>query len=182
MNLYQQETKEILEALLLCSAEPLTLSALMEITGYESGQILEALSQLQQDYVQQGRGFEICEIAGGWMFATFSKHAPYIEKLVKPRLSTLSQASLEVLSIIAYRQPITRAEMEEIRGVSCDSSVNTLLERNLIRESGRKDAPGRPILFSTTTDFLKYFGLTSLQDLPALETLQTEETSPLNNE
>jgi segregation and condensation protein B len=180
LNLYQQETKEILEALLLCSSEPLSLSALIEITGYESGQILEALSHLQQEYVQQGRGFEICEIAGGWMFATFPRHASYLEKLLRPKLSTLSQASLEVLSIVAYRQPVTRGEMEEIRGVNCDSPVNTLLERNLIRESGRKDAAGRPILFATTTDFLKYFGLTSLQDLPPLEQgqLALEETLP----
>ena len=167
MILYPQEVKEILEALLLCSAEPLTLDALSEITGYQTGDILDVLDQLQQDYLQQGRGFEICEIAGGWMFATYTKHAPYIEKLVKPRLSSLSQASLEVLSIIAFRQPVTRSEMEEIRGVSCDSPVNTLLERGLIREAGRKEVPGRPILFATTTDFLKYFGLKSLAELPA---------------
>ena len=170
MNLYPQEIKELLEALLLCSAEPLTLAALAGITGYESQDLLEALDMLQQEYHQQGRGFEICEIAGGWMFATFSKHSSYIEKLVKPRLSSLSNASLEVLSIIAYRQPVTRSEMEEIRGVNCDSSVNTLLERGLIREAGRRDVPGKPIMFATTTDFLKYFGLTSLHDLPALET------------
>ena len=168
MILYQQEIKELLEALFLCSSEPLTLAALVEITGYESEDILETLDQLQQDYLQQGRGFEICEIAGGWMFSTFPRHAPYIEKLVKPKLSSLSQASLEVLSIIAYRQPITRGEMEEIRGVNCDSSVNTLLDRGLIREAGRKNVPGKPILFETTTDFLKYFGLTSLKDLPQL--------------
>jgi segregation and condensation protein B len=160
---------ELLEALLLCSAEPLTLTMLTDITGYESQDILEALGALQQEYHEQGRGFDICEIAGGWMYATLSKHARFIEKLVKPRLSTLSQASLEVLSIIAYRQPVTRGEMEEIRGVSCDSPVNTLLERGLIREAGRKDVPGRPILFATTTDFLKYFGLTSIKDLPELE-------------
>ena len=170
MLLYPQETKELLEALLLCSSEPIPLAALMDITGYESPDILEALGQLQQDYLQQGRGFEIREIAGGWMFASFPKHAPYIEKLVKPRLSALSQASLEVLSIIAYRQPVTRGEMEEIRGVNSDSSVNTLLDRGLIREAGRKEVPGRPILYTTTTDFLKYFGLTSLQDLPPMET------------
>ncbi|MCL1849722.1 MAG: SMC-Scp complex subunit ScpB, partial [Clostridiales bacterium] len=163
MILYPQEIKELLEALLLCSGEPLTLEALSEITGYESADILEVLDRLQQDYLEQGRGFEICEIAGGWMFATLPKHAPYIEKLVKPRLVSLSQASLEVLSIIAYRQPVTRSEMEEIRGVNCDSSVNTLLERGLIREAGRKEVPGRPILFATTTDFLKHFGMTSLR-------------------
>ncbi|MCL2103052.1 MAG: SMC-Scp complex subunit ScpB [Syntrophorhabdaceae bacterium] len=167
-----QETRRIqgiLEALLLCSAEPLTLATLSEITGCQSGAVLEALDRLQQDYYEQGRGFAICEIAGGWMFATFPQHAPYIEKLVKPRISSLSQASLEVLSIIAYRQPVTRGEMEEIRGVNCDSSVNTLLDRGLIREAGRKDVPGKPLMFATTTDFLKYFGLTSIRDLPEIE-------------
>jgi segregation and condensation protein B len=176
MTLYPQEIKELLEALLLCSAEPLTLASLCEITGYPSEDILETLDQLQQDYHQQGRGFEICEIAGGWMFATFPMHAPYIERLVKPRLSSLSQASLEVLSIIAYRQPVTRGEMEEIRGVNCDSSINTLLERGLIREAGRKEVAGRPIMFATTTDFLKYFGLASLRDLPALDTEGPEDS------
>jgi len=168
LNLYPQETKELIEALLLCSSEPLTLSAIVGITGYEEQVVLDALDQLAQDYHRQGRGFEICEIAGGWMFATFARHAPFIEKLVKPRLTSLSQASLEVLSIIAYRQPVTRGEMEEIRGVSCDSSVNTLLERGLICEAGRKEVPGRPILFATTGDFLKYFGLISLAALPPL--------------
>jgi len=167
--LYQQEITELLEALLLCSAEPLTLATLSEITGYQTGDILETLDRLQQVYQEQGRGFEICEIAGGWMYATLSKHAPYIEKLMKPRLSQLTQASLEVLSIIAYRQPVTRGEMEEIRGVNCDSSVNTLLDRGLIREAGRKDVVGRPILYETTTDFLKYFGLSSLRSLPELD-------------
>ena len=177
MNLYPNETKQLLEALLLCSGEPLTLAALSEISGYESQDVLEALDMLQQEYHQQGRGFEICEIAGGWMFATFPRHSQYIEKLVKPRLSSLSGASLEVLSIIAYRQPVTRGEMEEIRGVNCDSSVNTLLERGLIREAGRKDVPGKPILFATSTDFLKYFGLSSLRDLPLLET-STDDENP----
>ena len=178
MILYPQEVKEMLEALLLCSAEPLTLGALSDITGYESADILDVLDQLQQDYLAQGRGFEICEIAGGWMFATMPKHAPYIEKLVKPRLVSLSQASLEVLSIIAYRQPITRGEMEEIRGVNCDSSVNTLLERGLITEAGRKDVPGRPILFATTTAFLKYFGLTSIKDLPEMDMSGFQPVNP----
>ncbi len=187
MILYPREAKELLEALLLCSNEPLSLDALSEISGYDNGDILEILDSLQQDYFEQGRGFEIREIAGGWMFATHPKHAPYIEKLLKPRISSLSQASLEVLSIIAYRQPVTRGEMEEIRGVSCDSSVNTLLERGLITEAGRKEVPGRPILFSTTTSFLKYFGLTSLKDLPPLpdmaliDSASIEETSGLES-
>lgn len=160
--------KPVLEALLLCSAEPLTLKALEGILGAAREELLEALGGLQKDYQAQGRGFEICEIAGGWMYAALPDFAPAIEKLVKPRLSSLSQASLEVLSIIAYRQPVTRGEIEEIRGVSCDSSVNTLLDRGLIQEEGRKDVPGRPALFGTTMDFLKYFGLTSIKDLPEL--------------
>lgn len=171
MNLFPDEGKRLLEALLLCSAEPLTLKVLTEITDYESSEILDLLSEIQRDYQQQSRGFALTEIAGGWMFATYPEHAPYIEKLVKPRLSSLSQAALEVLSIVAYRQPITRAEIEEIRGVSCDSSLGTLLDRALVEEKGRKDAPGRPILFGTTTDFLKYFGLSSLKDLPAFPSL-----------
>ncbi|HCP15410.1 MAG TPA: SMC-Scp complex subunit ScpB [Peptococcaceae bacterium] len=175
MNLFPAEGKRLLEALLLCSAEPLTLKALSDITEFESAEILDLLAAIQADYQQQNRGFALTEIAGGWMFATYPQHAPYIEKLVKPRLSSLSQAALEVLSIVAYRQPITRAEIEEIRGVSCDSSLGTLLDRGLIDEKGRKDAPGRPILFGTTTDFLKYFGLSSIKDLPAFSKTPDEE-------
>jgi segregation and condensation protein B len=111
------------------------------------------------------------------MFATLPQHAPYIEKLVKPRLSTLSQAALEVLSIVAYRQPVTRMEIEEIRGVGCDSSLGTLLDRQLVEEKGRKEAPGRPILYGTTTEFLIYFGLNSLDQLPELTCLNDEQVS-----
>lgn len=174
VNLFPAEGKRLLEALILCSAEPLTLKVLTEISDLETSEILELLSEIQMDYQQQNRGFALTEIAGGWMFATYPEHAPYIEKLVKPRLSSLSQAALEVLSIVAYRQPITRAEIEEIRGVSCDSSLGTLLDRGLVEEKGRKDAPGRPILFGTTTDFLKYFGLSSLKELPAFPSMPAE--------
>ncbi|MDR1192766.1 MAG: SMC-Scp complex subunit ScpB [Peptococcaceae bacterium] len=168
MNLFSREIKELVEALLLCSAEPLSLKTLAEITGQEPGDLLEVLEGLRDEYAEQSRGFEIREIAGGWCFATFPRHASYIERLVKPRLSSLSPSAAEVLTIIAYRQPITRGELEDIRGVNSDSPVNTLLNRGLIREAGRKDVPGRPILFATTADFLKRFGLNSLGDLKPL--------------
>jgi len=173
MSLFAAESKSLLEALLICSAEPLSLKTLAEITGLEEATLHDLIIALQQEYKEQGRGFTIKEIAGGWIYTTLPQHTPYIEKLVKPRLSTLSQAALEVLAIIAYRQPITRAEIEEIRGVSCDSSLGTLLDRKLVEEKGRKDAPGRPILFGTTSEFLKYFGLASLEQLPKVEIEQS---------
>lgn len=177
MTLFIAESKCLFEALFLCSAEPLSVKTLAEITGIDSVAIPSLLEAIQTDYQQQGRGFALVEIAGGWMFATLPQHAPYIEKLVKPRLSTLSQAALEVLSIVAYRQPVTRMEIEEIRGVGCDSSLGTLLDRQLVEEKGRKEAPGRPILYGTTTEFLIYFGLNSLDQLPELTCLNDEQVS-----
>lgn len=175
MTLFTAESKSLLEALLLCSAQPLSLKTLSEITNLEQVEIQDLLFALQIEYKEQGRGFTIKEVAGGWIFATLPQHTTYIEKLVKPRLSTLSQAALEVLSIVAYKQPVTRSEIEEIRGVSCDSSLGTLLDRQLVEEKGRKDAPGRPILFGTTSEFLKHFGLVSLEQLPKVQLEHTLE-------
>jgi segregation and condensation protein B len=174
MTLFKAEGKSLIEALLLCSAEPLTAKSISEITQLDQTEVCDLILELQSDYQKQGRGFTIREIAGGWIFATLPQHTAYIEKLVKPRLSTLSQAALEVLAIVAYRQPVTRAEIEEIRGVSCDSPLGTLLDRHLIEEKGRKDVPGRPIIFGTTQEFLKCFGLVSLEQLPKVAPSNTE--------
>jgi len=168
---FRDELKDYLpqiEALLLCSSEPLTLKTLSSILELSEDDIICCLTYLQKDLDNSHHGFIITEIAGGWMYAAKKQYGEIIAKLVKPRLTTLPQASLETLSIIAYRQPVTRAEIEEIRGVGSDSSIGTLLDRKLIYESGRKEVVGRPSQFSTTTDFLKYFGLTSLNDLPKL--------------
>jgi len=177
-SLFPDEGKNIVEALLFVTSEPLTVKNLAEILERSEQDVLAMLREIKADCERERRGFCLMEIAGGFSFATRTEHALYVEKLVKPRLNTLSQAALETLAIIAYRQPITRSEIDEIRGVKSDSSAATLVERGLIQELGRKDAPGKPILYGTTADFLKYFGLPSLKELPELteaETIKNEE-------
>jgi segregation and condensation protein B len=166
--LFPDEAKSIIEGLLFVSSEPLTCKTIAEILGRKSEEVEAVLREIKADCEREQRGFCLSEVAGGYLFATRAEHALYIEKLVKPRLNTLSQAALETLAIIAYQQPITRGEIDEIRGVNSDSCLSTILERGLVEEIGRKEAPGRPALFATTPLFLKYFGLKSLADLPKL--------------
>lgn len=168
-TLFPDEAKSIVEGLLFVSNEPLTPKTIAEILDRNIEEISAVLKEIKADCERDLRGFCLSEVAGGYLFTTRSEHAPYIEKLVKPRLNTLSQAALETLAIIAYQQPITRSEIDEIRGVNSDSCLNTILERGLIEDVGRKEAPGRPVLFATTPDFLKYFGLKALADLPELK-------------
>ncbi|MDR1206507.1 MAG: SMC-Scp complex subunit ScpB [Peptococcaceae bacterium] len=158
-----------MEALLFVSGEPLSVKALVSLTQIPEDEVLAQLKDLKADYERERRGFTLEELAGGFLFATRPEHSVYIERLVRPRLNTLTQAALETLSIIAYRQPVTRPEIDDIRGVNSDSSVGTLLERGLIEEKGRKETPGRPMIYGTTQDFLKYFGFKSLRELPPAE-------------
>jgi segregation and condensation protein B len=165
-TLFPDETKSIIEALLFVTNEPLTVKTIAEIIERPEYDIDVLLKEIKADCEREGRGFCLLEVAGGYSFVTRSEYAPYIEKLVKPRLNALTQAALETLAIIAYRQPVTKSEINEIRGVNSDSAISTLLDRALIEEVGRKEGPGRPILYGTTQDFLKYFGLKDLQQLP----------------
>lgn len=173
-TLFPDEAKSIIEALLFVSNEPLTKKTIAEIIERKEDDVLSLLKEIKADCEREGRGFVLMEIAGGFSYATRPKHAEYIEKLVKPRINHLSQAALETLAIIAYNQPITRSEIEEIRGVQSDSSVHTLVERGLVEELGRKEGPGRPILYGTTATFLKTFGLRSLEELPEFKKFNEE--------
>ena len=137
-----------------------------EITGYANSAIKIAVSELKDEY--SGKGFELKQIAGGWQFMTKPDYSGYIEKLYRPKFQQLSAAAMETLAIIAYKQPITKAEISDIRQVAADSVVANLLDKKLIKEVGRVDIPGRPILYGTTDDFLRFFGINSIQDLPAL--------------
>ncbi len=165
-TLFPEEVKSIIEALLFVSNDPLSVKTIAEIVEIDEKDVAVILSEIKAQLEKEARGFRLLEVAGGYSFATRPEHAVYLEKLLKPQLSALSQAALETLAIIAYKQPITRSEIDEIRGVKSDSSVSTLLERGLIQEIGRKEGPGRPIIYGTTQEFLKYFGLKSLADLP----------------
>lgn len=164
-TLFPDEAKSIIESLFFVTSEPLTVKTISEIISRDEKDVLALIKEIKADCERDKKGFCLVEVAGGYSFATRTEHAVYIEKLVKPRLSFLSQAALESLAIIAYQQPITRSEVDEIRGVKSDSSISTLLERGLIEEQGRREGPGRPMLFGTTAEFLKYMGLKSLEDL-----------------
>jgi segregation and condensation protein B len=160
--------KPLVEALLFLTEEPLPPDKIAEITGAQIKEVRQVISELQEQYSSEEHGLQVMEIAKGYQFGTKPELAPVVEKLFKGEKSyTLSQAALETLAIIAYRQPVTRVDIESIRGVKVDGVVETLLKRRFIRTVGRKDAPGRPILYGTTRQFLKYFGLKDLGELPS---------------
>lgn len=168
--------KQLLEALLFATHSPLSLKKLwtlaMEFTPCETKEIKEALDELKTSYETEGKAFELVQLAGGYLLQTRPEYAPILEKLYPARPIKLSSSSLETLSIIAYKQPLVKAEIEEIRGVDCSYPLSQLLERGLINNQKKLDAPGQPSLYETTPGFLEYFGLKNLKDLPKL----SEET------
>jgi segregation and condensation protein B len=162
--------KGILEALLFVTADPIPvtrfLALLGAVTKYE---VEQALASLSHDYEQEGRGLQLAEVAGGYRIVTKAEFAPWLKRLEKVKApSKLSRSALESLAIIAYKQPIVRAEVEQIRGVETSGVIRTLLERKLVRIVGRKEEPGRPIMYGTTKFFLEHFGLRDLSQLPPL--------------
>jgi segregation and condensation protein B len=158
----------LVESLLFASPEPVSTKRLAEVMEVDLKTVEIALESLQNLYSQPNRGLEVLELATGFTLATRRFFAPWVEKLVQPRANSLSQAALETLAIIAYRQPITRSEIESIRGVNVEGVLTTLLERGLVRQVGRKEGPGRPLIYGTSPTFLETFGLKSLDDLPPL--------------
>lgn len=167
-----REKRRIVEALILSSSEPISAARLAEIIPYcNPGQAKDLVNELNTEYAEQDRSFEIWEVAGGFQIRTRAEFSGYLQKLQKERALRLSQAALETLSIIAYRQPTTRAEIEEVRGVDAGATVKSLLERHLIRIAGQREVPGRPMVYATTRRFLEVFGLERLKDLPTLREL-----------
>jgi segregation and condensation protein B len=166
-----EEIKRIIEAVLFVSDKPISIAAFREVLGSEIEPTLlrSLVGELNGEYSASSRSFAIKEIAGGFQMMTDPSYGEWIAKLYKRPSDRLSGPGLETLAIIAYRQPLTRAEIEAIRGVNVDGVIHTLEERGLIRTRGRKDAPGRPILYGTTNEFLQHFGLKSLEDLPKLK-------------
>lgn len=164
------QAKRIIEALLFTCEKPITIDQIKEvIEDFDPKEIRPLLTQLQSEYEELGRSFKIYEVAGGFQMATEPAFAEYLKKFYKIKSrDKLTKPALETLAIIAYRQPITRADIEDIRGVNVDGVIKTLLERMFIKVVGRKDAPGRPILYGTTKEFLDKFGLNSLSELPKL--------------
>jgi segregation and condensation protein B len=164
-----------LECLLFLAEEPLPegeLARLLEVTPAKAKEIAETL---QQRFA--GRGLQPVKVAGGWRLCTRPEYADFIARLHEPAKIRLSRPALETLAIIAYRQPITRPEIEAVRGVNVDGVITTLLSYNLVEERGRKEAPGRPMQYGTSTDFLSHFGLDKVEDLPPLPEAQAEEVA-----
>ena len=163
--------KRILEALLFASSKPLTLNEIKKVapSGLAPKQIETILSELKEEYDREARSFELIQIAGGFQIVTRKAYAPWIAKLeFQKRVRQASHSALETLAILAYKQPITRAEIEEIRGVDVSGVLSTLLEREFVKMVGKKEVPGRPFLYGTTDKFLEHFGLKSLTDLPQI--------------
>ncbi|ANE49031.1 segregation protein A [Paenibacillus swuensis] len=163
-----QQLKSIIEGLLFVSGdEGIDAKQIAEVTEQDINVITDIVQDMKTDFAKEQRGMQIIEIAGAFQLTTLPAHAPYFERLAfQPQRGTLSQASLETLAIVAYKQPITRVEIEEIRGVKSDRALQTLNAKDLIHEVGRAEAVGRPILYGTTKSFLDYFGLPSLSELP----------------
>ena len=170
--MFYTNLKGNLEALLFVNGDPLSLKRIAEILEVDQENVKLLLAQLIQDMNQQERGLTIIEVAGGYQLCTKPHLTGFLENLVQIKENKLSIPALETLSIIAFKQPITKQEIEAIRGVRVDKVLANLLERNLIKELGRKEAIGRPIIYGTTEVFLKCFGLKSLEDLPELPELE----------
>jgi segregation and condensation protein B len=158
--------KGMLEALIFVSDHPVKANDLAKTAAASSKVVRELLVELKADYGT--RGIQLDEVAGAWIFRSNLAYAPFVRDLAKQKPVRLSRAQVETLAILAYRQPITRPEIDDIRGVDCGPVLKLLLERDLVRILGRKDEPGRPMLYGTTSAFLEFFGLKSLKDLPTL--------------
>ena len=165
--------RSVLESLLFAAETPLTVHRLSEVLGgVEKKEIVAVLEELQAEYETAGRGFRLIEVAGGYQMRTPKENADWVKSLFRGRPARISRATLETLAIIAYKQPIIRAEIEAIRGVDVDGVLSTLLERRLVRIVARKDVPGRPFLYGTTTEFLELFNLKDLSNLPTLKEME----------
>jgi segregation and condensation protein B len=156
----------LLEALVFVSDKPVTSNELARVASAPLKQVKEVMGELKQGYAR--RGIELDEVAGGWLFRTNVQFAPFVRELTSERPVRLSRAQIETLAIVAYRQPVTRPEIDDIRGVDSGATLKLLLERDLLRILGKKDEPGRPLLYGTTSQFLEFFGLKSLKELPTL--------------
>ena len=165
-----RELAAILEALLFVSPEPVPVSRLATAIGTVSkAEVEQALKRLEADLAQEGRGIQLVKLAGGYRLVTKVEYAPWLKRMDKAKAAQkLSRSALESLAIIAYKQPLVRAEIEEIRGVETSGVLRTLLERKLVRIVGRKEVPGRPIMYGTTKFFLEHFGLEDITHLPPL--------------
>ncbi len=172
------DINNIIESLLFVSEEPLTLDKLKSILEtVEAKEIKSALQALADQYEDRGGGFKLCEVAGGWQLRSRPEYNEWIKRMLQPSPQRLSKPALEALAIVAYNQPIIRADIEHIRGVDCGGVLRQLMERKLIRVLGRKEIPGRPLIYATTRLFLELFGLKDLKDLPSPKEIEEMATA-----
>lgn len=173
--------KSAIEALLFVSGDPLTVKDLSSSLEVSTKFVANLLNEMVLEYEDEKRGIKLISINGEYQLVTKAENSDYIQKLLrKNKRQSLSQASLESLAIIAYKQPITRVDIDEIRGVKSESALQRLLEKDLIKEVGRLEVPGRPILFGTTEEFLRQFGLKELKELPSLDLYSDGEEAAID--
>lgn len=177
-----ERLRSVVESLLLATERPLSVQRIVELLEecataprdsegpplYQPAQIKDVLTQLARELQAGGRGIELQEVAGGWQLLTAPQNAPWVQRLLQAKPVRLSRAQLETMAIVAYRQPVTRPEIDDIRGVDSGGALKTLLERQMVRVLGKKEEPGRPLLYGTTREFLEFFNLRDLKDLPTL--------------
>ena len=176
MSMDREKAQAVLEAILFTMGGSVEISRLAQVLETDEKEVREILSDMQKKYEQESSGISLMWLEESVQLTTKAELYEYLIKIAKtPRKMVLTDTVMETLSIIAYKQPVTRLEIERIRGVSCDHAVNKLLEYDLITELGRLDAPGRPLLFGTTEQFLRCFGVRSLEELPELSTVQMAE-------
>jgi len=168
-----EEQRRIVEALILAAPEPLSPARIGQIVpGLNAAKARKVMEELRAEYDEQGRGFELWEVAGGYQLRTRPDLAGWVKQLQKDRPMRLSRAALETLAVVAYKQPATRAEVEQVRGVEVGPMLRSLVDRALVRIAGHREVPGRPILYGTTKRFLEVFGLGKLEDLPSLRDVE----------
>ena len=173
----KSDIKSAIESMLFVSGEPLALRELSNNLELKEKNVEEILSEMANEYEDKSRGIRLISINGAYQLVTKSENSDFVQKLLKKnKKHSLSQASIESLAIIAYKQPISRIDIDEIRGVKSESAIARLIERGLIKDIGRLEVPGRPILYGTTDEFLRQFGLKTIKELPSLDLYSDEET------
>ncbi len=173
-----EDLKNIIESILFVSEKPLTIAKIKEVLDFaDAGAIRGALKALADEYDSRGGGFHLREVAGGWQMRSRPEYHQWITRLIQTNPRRLSRAALETLSIIAWNEPIIRSEIEQIRGVDCGGVLRLLLERKLIRILGRREIPGRPLIYATTKFFLEVFGLNTIKDLPTIKEIEELQKS-----
>lgn len=163
------DLRRLVEACIFAAEQPLGLDRLVSLLDQPRSEIKAVVEQLLEEYKEAERGFYLVQVAGGYQFRTDAELAPWLNRLNRERAARFSRAAMETLAIIAYRQPITRAEVEYLRGVDSGGVMKTLLDKNLLRILGKKDVAGRPLMYGTSRHFLELFGLRALDDLPSLK-------------